>query len=157
MKLNTVLKVLIIFLLFVCNASISKAQLAVNSAVSVTDLITAISGQGVIITNATLNCPNGAYATFTGGAGSLGLASGILLTTGDATNKDNAQNLSSLGGKILRINTDGSFPSDNPFPNSTVWSFGHRNPQGLDWHPKSKLLYSTEHGPSGFDGPGRTP
>ena len=57
-------------------------------------------------------------------------------------------------GKILRINPDGSIPEDNPFRGSPVWSYGHRNPQGIDWQPDSGKLYSTEHGPSGFDGPG---
>ncbi|HRP61036.1 MAG TPA: hypothetical protein PK833_12240, partial [Vicingus sp.] len=60
---------------------VTKAQIAVNTGVNVNDLVTAISGQGVIITNATLNCPTGAFATFSGGSGNLGLPSGILLTT----------------------------------------------------------------------------
>ncbi|TXB64043.1 hypothetical protein FRY74_12385, partial [Vicingus serpentipes] len=62
-----------------------NAQVVANTAVTAADLITAISGPGVIISNPTLTCPTGAYATFTGGAGSLGLSEGILLTTGDAT------------------------------------------------------------------------
>ncbi|MCB9335301.1 MAG: choice-of-anchor L domain-containing protein [Flavobacteriales bacterium] len=70
------------FLLF---SIILKSQVAVNTGVTVNDLVTAISGPGVIITNANLNCPNGAYGTFSGGAGSLGLTDGIILTTGDAT------------------------------------------------------------------------
>ncbi|MFP5247661.1 MAG: PQQ-dependent sugar dehydrogenase [Thermoanaerobaculia bacterium] len=76
----------------------------------------------------------------------------LYVTTGDATNGEIAQNLRSLGGKILRVNDDGSVPADNPFPNSPVWTYGHRNPQGIAWDPKSGLLWSTEHGPSGFDG-----
>jgi glucose/arabinose dehydrogenase len=78
----------------------------------------------------------------------------LYVTTGDASDRQQAQDLSSLAGKILRINSDGSIPEDNPFPDSPVFSYGHRNPQGLDWHPTSQLLYSTEHGPSGNDGPG---
>lgn len=77
----------------------------------------------------------------------------LYITTGDATNKQIAQDLNSLGGKILRINTDGSVPADNPFENSYVYSYGHRNAQGIDWHPESGVLLSTEHGPSVFDGP----
>ena len=77
----------------------------------------------------------------------------LYLTTGDATDADIAQDLESLGGKILRMNPDGTIPDDNPFPNSYVWSYGHRNAQGIDWHPISLELYSTEHGPSLFDGP----
>lgn len=77
----------------------------------------------------------------------------LYVTTGDATDKKHPQNLESLGGKILRINSDGSIPTDNPFPNSPVWSYGHRNPQGLDWNPKTGTLIATEHGPSLVDGP----
>ncbi|MCC7332792.1 MAG: choice-of-anchor L domain-containing protein, partial [Flavobacteriales bacterium] len=62
-----------------------KAQISVNTTVNATTLVNSIAGQGVIITNPVLNCPNGAYATFTGGAGNMGLASGILLTTGYAS------------------------------------------------------------------------
>jgi len=71
---------------------------------------------------------------------------------GDAQERRRAQNLSSLNGKILRLNPDGSIPKDNPFPNSYVYSYGHRNPQGLAWQPKTGRLYATEHGPSGFQG-----
>lgn len=78
----------------------------------------------------------------------------LYLTAGDATEKNLAQDITSLAGKILRINADGTIPADNPFPNSYVYSIGHRNPQGIDWHPLTKKLYETEHGPSGFDGPG---
>jgi glucose/arabinose dehydrogenase len=78
----------------------------------------------------------------------------LYVTTGDATNKELAQNMSSLAGKILRINSDGTRPRDNPFPNSLIYSFGHRNPQGIDWHPVTGQLFETEHGPSGSDGPG---
>lgn len=78
----------------------------------------------------------------------------LYITTGDATDGAIAQDTRSLGGKILRINADGSIPTDNPIANSPVYSLGHRNPQGLDWHPPSQTLYAAEHGPSGFDGPG---
>jgi glucose/arabinose dehydrogenase len=77
----------------------------------------------------------------------------LYITTGDATQKEIAQDLHSLGGKILRMNSDGSIPDDNPFPNSYVYSFGHRNPQGIAWHPVTHQLFETEHGPSVFDGP----
>lgn len=76
----------------------------------------------------------------------------LYITTGDATDREIAQDLRSLGGKILRVNDDGSIPTDNPFPGSPVWTLGHRNPQGIDWDPRSGALWSTEHGPSGFDG-----
>lgn len=78
----------------------------------------------------------------------------LYITTGDAGERQHAQDLNKLHGKILRINSDGSIPKDNPFENSPVWSYGHRNPQGIDWYPGTEILWSTEHGPSGFDGPG---
>ncbi|MEO8209977.1 MAG: PQQ-dependent sugar dehydrogenase [bacterium] len=78
----------------------------------------------------------------------------LYVTTGDAGERQLAQDVNSLYGKILRINSDGTIPKDNPFPNNPVWSFGHRNPQGIDWYPGTNVFYSTEHGPSGFDGPG---
>ena len=77
----------------------------------------------------------------------------LYITTGDATDKEIAQDKASLGGKILRISSDGSIPSDNPIKNSPIYSLGHRNPQGIDWDPVSGNLFSTEHGPSVFDGP----
>jgi glucose/arabinose dehydrogenase len=71
----------------------------------------------------------------------------LYITTGDATQKDLAQDINSLAGKILRINPDGSIPEDNPFPNLPIYSYGHRNPQGIDWF--DNLMFSSEHGPSG--------
>jgi aldose sugar dehydrogenase len=76
----------------------------------------------------------------------------LYITTGDATNADSAQDLNSLAGKILRINSDGTIPSDNPFSDSPIFSYGHRNPQGLDWDPVSGKIVATEHGPSGERG-----
>jgi glucose/arabinose dehydrogenase len=72
----------------------------------------------------------------------------LYVTTGDAENGANAQNANSLAGKILRLNKDGSIPSDNPTAGSPVWSLGHRNVQGIAWHPDTGTLYETEHGPS---------
>lgn len=77
----------------------------------------------------------------------------LYITTGDATDGELAQDKQSLAGKILRVRDDGTIPNDNPFPNSPVWSYGHRNSQGIAWMQDGTLL-STEHGPSGFDGPG---
>jgi glucose/arabinose dehydrogenase len=74
----------------------------------------------------------------------------LYITAGDANVPSLAQDVSSLAGKILRLNPDGSIPADNPFPGSPVWSYGHRNPQGLAWHPITGALFSTEHGPSGL-------
>jgi glucose/arabinose dehydrogenase len=60
-----------------------------------------------------------------------------------------AQDINSLACKILRINRDGTVPADNPFPQSPVYSYGHRHSQGLAWHPVTGKLYITEHGPPG--------
>ncbi|HEY7862138.1 MAG TPA: PQQ-dependent sugar dehydrogenase, partial [Thermoanaerobaculia bacterium] len=78
----------------------------------------------------------------------------LYATTGDATKRDLAQKMDSLAGKTLRLNPDGTIPADNPFPKSAIFSIGHRNAQGIDWHPGSGLQFQSEHGPSGFDGPG---
>jgi aldose sugar dehydrogenase len=83
----------------------------------------------------------------------------LYVTTGDATDRELAQRLDSLAGKTLRLNADGSIPEDNPFSNqpgarAEIWSLGHRNSQGLDWQPGTGVMLQTEHGPSGFDGPG---
>ncbi len=74
----------------------------------------------------------------------------LYVTTGDATVPSSAQDINSLAGKILRMNKDGSVPAGNPFGNY-AYSYGHRNPQGLAWHPLSKELYSSEHGPTRND------
>jgi glucose/arabinose dehydrogenase len=75
----------------------------------------------------------------------------LYVGTGDAAIGSNAQNLQSLGGKVLRVNWDGSVPSDNPFYSQGgntqyVYSYGHRNPQGLAFRPGTRELWSAEHG-----------
>jgi len=74
----------------------------------------------------------------------------LYVATGDGEQQARAQDRSSLGGKILRLNKDGSVPADNPFAGSPVYSLGHRNAQGLAFQPDTGVLYETEHGPSGF-------
>ncbi len=75
----------------------------------------------------------------------------LYIATGDAQQPELAQDAGSLAGKILRLNSDGSIPEDNPFEGSPVYSYGHRNIQGLAWHPLSEDLYASEHGPEGND------
>lgn len=75
----------------------------------------------------------------------------LFASLGDATSAGGAQDVAYLGGKIFRLNRDGSIPADNPFPQSPVWSFGHRNPQGLAFRPGDGALWSTEHGPDTQD------
>ncbi|MCA1615472.1 MAG: PQQ-dependent sugar dehydrogenase [Acidobacteria bacterium] len=83
----------------------------------------------------------------------------LYVTTGDATDRNLAQRLDSLAGKTLRLNDDGTVPPDNPFAGRAgarpeIYTLGHRNAQGLDFQPSTGLMFQTEHGPSGFDGPG---
>ncbi len=74
----------------------------------------------------------------------------LYITTGDAAVPTHSQDVSSLAGKILRVNYDGTIPESNPFPNSAVYSYGHRNPQGLAWDSEGNL-WATEHGASASD------
>ena len=73
----------------------------------------------------------------------------LLISTGDAANTNLPQNTGSVNGKILRLNLDGSIPADNPIANNPVWSYGHRNAQGLVY--ANNRLYSSEHGPNTDD------
>ena len=80
----------------------------------------------------------------------------LFYSLGEKNQIANAQDLSSPLGKIHRVNDDGSVPKDNPFVNRpgavpTIWSYGHRNPQGLSWDPVSGKLWESEHGPQGGD------
>ncbi len=74
----------------------------------------------------------------------------LIFSTGDAQNQAAAQNRASLSGKMLRLNLDGSIPTDNPDAGSPLWSLGHRNVQGLLLHPNGKI-YLSEHGPNTDD------
>ncbi len=81
----------------------------------------------------------------------------LYITTGDATKQNLAQKLDSINGKTLRLNDDGTIPNDNPFVNQKgargeIWTYGHRNAQGMDFHPETGLMFQTEHGPSIIDG-----
>jgi glucose/arabinose dehydrogenase len=81
----------------------------------------------------------------------------LFLTLGEHfTTRDQAQNLGNHLGKIIRIRPDGSVPADNPFVGRAaakpeIWSYGHRNPQGLALHPVTGKLWEHEHGPRGGD------
>ena len=83
----------------------------------------------------------------------------LYATIGERHQRELAQDLGKINGKILRFNDDGTIPADNPFVKTAgarpeIFSYGHRNPQGLDMHPETGQLYDTEHGPSGNDAPG---
>ena len=80
----------------------------------------------------------------------------VFFSIGDRAHRPNGQDLSTHAGSILRLNVDGSVPKDNPFISQSnampeIWSYGHRNPQGLIFDPKTKKLWSNEHGPRGGD------
>lgn len=85
-----------------------------------------------------------------GGRIAFGPDGKLYLATGEIGDPPLAQDKSSLGGKILRINPDGSVPSDNPDPASPVWSYGHRNIQGLAWDSAGRL-WATEYGANRVD------
>jgi len=81
----------------------------------------------------------------------------LFFSIGERGNRDvNPQDITRDGGKIYRLQDDGSIPDDNPFVGETgakkaIWSYGHRNPQGLALHPKTGILWEHEHGPRGGD------
>lgn len=98
-----------------------------------------------------------AGSVHSGGEIAFGPDEKLYITTGDIGNANLAQDTLSIAGKTLRLEKDGSVPSDNPYVgrinvDNRIWSLGHRNAQGLDWHPVTDEMYQSEHGPSGFDG-----
>jgi len=86
-----------------------------------------------------------------GGRLEFGPDNKLYATTGDAEELSLSQDETFLGGKILRMNADGSIPSDNPSKNSYVYSLGHRNPQGIAWQPVTNEMYAVEHGDHKYD------
>jgi glucose/arabinose dehydrogenase len=97
-----------------------------------------------------------AWLNHTGGRLRFGPDGMLYITTGDADRPPESQRLDLLAGKILRLKPDGSIPTDNPFVGQTnarpeIWSYGHRNPQGIDFHPTLPLVMATEHGPDHGD------
>ncbi|MFD1452799.1 PQQ-dependent sugar dehydrogenase [Oceanobacillus sojae] len=92
--------------------------------------------------------PSGTYHH--GGRLKVGPDKLLYATAGDASEREIAQDLDSLGGKILRMNLDGSIPVDNPSPDSYVYSYGHRNPQGVTWADDG-TMYASEHGDNAND------
>lgn len=90
--------------------------------------------------------PAGAFHD--GGAVAFGPDGKLYVATGDGGESARAQDLNSLGGKILRLRDDGQVPADNPYA-SPVWTYGHRNVQGLAWDDQGRM-WATEHGRSGI-------
>jgi aldose sugar dehydrogenase len=80
----------------------------------------------------------------------------LYMTIGERGDRDRGQNTNIHGGKVLRLKDDGTVPPDNPFVGKPgykpeIYSYGHRNPQGLAFHPDTGVLWATEHGPQGGD------
>jgi len=80
----------------------------------------------------------------------------LYFSIGDRAERDNGQDLTTHAGSIVRLNPDGTIPSDNPFTTKpeaqdAIWSYGHRNPQGLIFDKHLDRLWSVEHGPRGGD------
>lgn len=113
------------------------------------------SGNGCIETIVLDNLP--VSSIHNGGIVKFGPDGNLYVIIGDAANASNAQDLTSLAGKMLRVNPDGSAPSDNPFssnPNlnaQKVFSYGHRNSYGFTFHPQTNDLWESENGPSDND------
>lgn len=80
----------------------------------------------------------------------------LFIALGENNQRSTAQDLDKLQGKVVRLHDDGSIPNDNPFVNTAgarpeIWSYGHRNQQGAALHPKTRQLWTHEHGPRGGD------
>jgi glucose/arabinose dehydrogenase len=90
-----------------------------------------------------------AWTFHNGGRLAFGPDGMLYVTTGETFEAELAQDLSSPAGKILRLTPDGGVPADNPFPDSPVYAYGLRNPQGLAWEPQSGALFASDHGPTG--------
>ena len=99
--------------------------------------------------------PNSRRGVHYGSRLEFGTDGTLYFTIGDRGNRDvNPQSLSIDGGKVYRINDDGSIPQDNPFFGNTdaieaVYSYGHRNQQGMERHPVTGQMWAHEHGPRG--------
>lgn len=90
------------------------------------------------------------HRLYNGGAIAIGPDGHLYVTTGWTANRERPQDRASLAGKVLRMTLDGRAPQDNPFPGSLVYSYGHRNPQGMAWNSTGEL-FVVEHGDSGHD------
>ncbi|MGH8518405.1 MAG: PQQ-dependent sugar dehydrogenase, partial [Panacagrimonas sp.] len=119
-----------------------------------------LSSNGMQLSDQTVllqaKAPTGAGQHF-GGAMAFDRDGYLFVSVGDRGTREDAQKLTSHNGKILRLHDDGRVPKDNPFVNTPngampeIWSYGHRNPQGLSFDPATGALYEAEHGPQGGD------
>ena len=129
----------------------TEAGAARNRVVRYTEVSGLCTGQTTIIDTLPVN------SFHNGGIIQFGPDGKLYVIIGDAGNMANSQNLTSLAGKILRVNPDGSPPADNPFISNAdanakkVFSFGHRNSYGFTFHPHTSHLWETENGPGDSD------
>jgi aldose sugar dehydrogenase len=111
-----------------------------------------VNEQTIYLSPAELHTPSGEHF----GAALAFLGNDLYFSIGERGERQLAQDLSDPRGKIHRVHADGSIPQDNPFIANkqavpSIWSYGHRNPQGLTVHPRTGELWSAEHGPMGGD------
>jgi glucose/arabinose dehydrogenase len=126
------------------SASVAGAGGAVNRIIRYREANSRLAERSVLLDNIP------AATIHDGGRLRFGPDGLLYATAGDAANANLAQDAASLAGKILRINRDGTTPGGNRF-SSPVYTWGHRNPQGFDWHPVTNDLWAVEHGNSGND------
>ena len=133
------------------NSGIAYAYYTYNGATGYTNRIAQLhfDGSAWRETNVLLDGIPG-HNIYNGGRLAIGPDGFLYAATGWTANGNLPQDLNSLAGKILRLNLQGQPASGNPFPNSYIYSYGHRNPQGLAWNSQGQL-YAAEHGQSAHD------
>ena len=115
-----------------------------------TKIVRYLEARNTLLDGVTLIDGLPAHRVHDGGRLRFGPDEALYATLGDVADRTTPQDLGTLAGKILRITREGRTPRDNPFA-SQVFSYGHRNPQGIDWHPSTGEMWATEHGPVGND------
>jgi glucose/arabinose dehydrogenase len=125
----------------------SKTGVAVNKVVRFTEVNNKATDEIVLLDDISASTEG----EFAGGALRFGLDDKLYVSTGHANSVVLPQNMSSLIGKVLRINRDGTLPSDNPFPNSPIYTLGHRNVFGIAFDKKNGLGIVTENGDAHYD------
>ncbi len=120
-----------------------------NKSGSYTEKIIRLTYSGTMLTEPSIIIDDIKAANIHNGCRLLIVGDKLFITTGDASDLASPQQLNEVNGKILRLNLDGSIPADNPDPASPVWTYGHRNAQGLIM--VGNTMVSSEHGPDTDD------